>query len=964
MGKSELIPKIQPKKRVRPISNPLYTNDEAFFCNILKHHDVRPGEQFPAFDRLNSVSFEHEEGFYLGCQTFYTFTLEFMNPERCEKSTEVAPPTCQVVVRPKSYRKPAKYDIQSLTPIDESSESAESIEERTRNGRPCSPMKMSPGHGFDHWKDEQLGIVSPLMSAAMPNNKTSSLGIPQYSIPPLSPMSKMIQDLEYPSLSVPTTTRSSESLDSIHGQLLKPAIANKNGIESNDDDGLHAISIHHPFSANPAIKVVDGVQPTSQFLNLMYDARTDRYIKKSKTGIAKASRLNDDLAVDDMHTTTNEARGEKGMVVSRIAEHPEAAIMKYTNSNGITGVRPLRMKPQVQDNGLYREVKVGLGNESAEDVAKGHLRMASEPERLVIPGADENIGRLRVDTIPIKRIARHPSANMSRKLEDSPTLSRRKAGPIYLPACAENENGIPRRSLFTSVNTRSPSSRTHLVRSPPPMDRPYRHISQLSINNTTGIDTPPTQDRGSVESDLSSVAVDITSLVPPTATTISPEVNITSVMPQSRTTKSPTTPEAPIKFPSYTLNLPQIFSSPSPIAPPPKLASAVSAAPIPKSDSTNIRPLPISNQKRTGITSSIYSLYTPESSPHNSAHAQPPLSGISSILSPPSTPTNSLFRSDTTNTKNTVSTVPSTPTQCAYSHSRHNTYSTDLSSIASPITGPLSNARPSFDADLFRIPSPSLDAFSFPNTAPSVKLSPISCPRSNLSEESIALTEHLVREGIYGGIVYNIAASPNLYPTHPEPFVPHLTKKLTPAQLQRKKKLAARKLHSALRKREKAEKREKKVKAKQAKTTLKRVKSRTRKAKLAVQSKKGTLNYLTIRVFFRGLGNGVRMKWQGARRRLSQVQFSKILGARPEREVAGDGYDFVCRGESEDKSWEDVRMSGGVLEPVMSREGREITESNMKELRMEVVLDLTGTGSGRYPSRVDELLGHSDIRLD
>ncbi|TGO07864.1 hypothetical protein BTUL_0241g00070 [Botrytis tulipae] len=912
MGKSELIPKTQPKKRVRPISNPLYTDDEVFFCNILKHHDMRFGEQFPAFDRLFSVSFEHEESFYLGCQTFYAFNLESMNPESCEKSTEVAPPTCQVVVRPKSYRKPAKYDIQPLTPIDESSESTESIEERTRNGRACS-----------------------LMPAAIPNNETSSLVVPHYSIPPLSPMSKMIQDLEYQSLSVRTNTRSSELLESIHGKSLKSAIANIHGIESNDGDEIYAMFIH-PISANPAMKVPHGAQPTSQFPNLIYDARTDRYIKKPKTGIERNSELNDHLAVDDMHTTATEARQEKGMVVSQITERPEAAIMKYTKSDGMTGVRPLRMKPQVQDNGLYREVKVVLGNESAEDVAKGHLRMASEPERLVIPGADEHLGRLSADKIPIKRIARHPSANMCRKLEDSPTLSRRnsrrrKAGPIYLPACAENENGIPRRPLFTSDDTRSPSPRTHLVRSPPPMDRPYRHISQLSMNNTSGLNALPTQDRGSVESDLSSVAVDVNSLVPPTITKISPEVNITSVMPQSRTTKSPTTPEAPIKMPSYTLNLPRIFSSPSPIAPPPKLASAVPAAPIPNSDFTDIQPLPISNQKRTGVTSSTYSLYTPETSPHNSAQVYAPLSRNFSIPSPPSTPTTSLFRSDTTNTKNTVSTVPSTPSQGVYSHSRHNTYSTDLSSIASPITSPIYKARPIFDADPFRIPSPSLNAFSFPHTTSSVEPSPTPCPRSNLSEESIALTEHLVREGIYGGIVYDVAASPNLYPIYPEPFVPHLTKKLTPAQLQRKKKLAARKLRSTLRKREKKEKREKKAEAKQAKTTLKKVKARTRKAKLAVQSKKGTLNYLTIRVFFRGLGKGVVMKWHGAKRRLGQVQFSKILGARPEKQMVGEEYDFVCRGESEDMSLEDVRMSGGVLEPVMSREGRELTESKMKE---------------------------------
>ncbi|CCD43470.1 hypothetical protein ACHAO1_002146 [Botrytis cinerea] len=924
MGKSDLIPRTQPKKRVRPISNPLYTNDEAFFCNILKHHDLRPGEQFPAFGRLYSVSFEHEESFYLGCQTFYTFTLEFMNSERCEESTEVAPPACQVVARPKSYRKPAKYDIQPLTPIDES---IESIEERTRNGRPCSPTKMSPRHDSNNCKDEQLGIVFPLVSSASPNNKSSSLGIPQYSVPPLSPMSKMIQDLEYPSLPAPNNTRSSESLDSIHGKSLNLAIANIIGTESNDDDGLHAIPIH-PISSNPTTKSLDGVQLTSQFSNLMYDARTDRYIKKSKTEIERGSRLNDDLAVDSMYTAANEARGEKGMVVSRIVEHPKAAIMKYTNLDGITGIRPLRMKPQVQDNALYREVKVGLGNKSAEDAAKGHLRMASEPERLVIPGTDQQVGALRSYTTPIMRIARHPSANMSRKLEDSPTSShrnsrRRKAGPVYLTASAGNENGTSRRPLFTPFDTRSPSPKTRPVRSPPPMDRPYRHISQLSIKNASGSDISPTQDRGPVESNSSSFAVDVTSLVPPTPTSKSLAIDITSVMPQSQTTSS-----NPIKVSSYTLNLPQIFSSPSPISPPPKLASAVFATPISKSNSENIRSLPISNKKRADITSSIY---TPESSPHNSTHIQSPLSRISSIPSPPSTPTTSLFRSDTTNTKDTVSTVPSTPTQGSYGHSRHNTYSTDLSSIASPITNPLYNAKQSFDADPFWMPSPPFDATPVQNTTLSAHPSPASGLRSNLSEESIALTEHLVREGIYGGIVYDIVASPSLYSTHPDPLVPHLTKKLTTSQIQRRKKLAARKLHAALRKREKAEKKEKKAEAKKVKTTLKRVKSQTRKAKLAVQSKKGTLNYLTIRVFFRGLGNGVRMRWQGARRRLSQVQFSKILGARPEREVAGDGYDFVCRGEGDDKNWEDVRMSGGVLEPVISREGLEITEIKMKE---------------------------------
>lgn len=74
------------------------------------------------------------------------------------------------------------------------------------------------------------------------------------------------------------------------------------------------------------------------------------------------------------------------------------------------------------------------------------------------------------------------------------------------------------------------------------------------------------------------------------------------------------------------------------------------------------------------------------------------------------------------------------------------------------------------------------------------------------------------------------------------------------------------------------------------------------------------MNYFQIRVFFRGLGKGVRMRVQRARRRWGEVQISRILGAKPERLDVRDGFDFVCRGESGDKNWEHVKERGGVLE--------------------------------------------------
>ncbi|KAF7864430.1 hypothetical protein EAF04_006564 [Stromatinia cepivora] len=909
MGKSDLIPQTQPKRRVRPISNPLYFDDESFFCNIIKHHNLRPEEQFPALNRLYSVSIEHEARFYLECHTFYAFTLEFMNSERSKESTEDASALCHVS-RPKSYRKPAKYDIQPLPPIDESTESIESIQEKWKNAGPSAPAQMAAGHNIDDCEDGQApSMTSSLPSAVLSSNGTTSFGLPPSTTRRLSPMSQMIQDLEYPPSSMNIDCCSNDHLDSIHDNESETPIANINGIKSSDHDGIEAITIHS-ISANPAIKGLHRVQLTSRFSNLMYDAQYDRYVKKPKTEMEGGSRSSVDLQIDGLYAAADRVQGKKGKALGKMQIRAEAAIMKYTNSDRVAGVRPLRMKPQVQPSNLYRDVKNGLGNGDEEDVVKGHLRLASDPERIGSPGADQQISRLRSDTIPIKRISRHPSANISRKLGDLPTLTRqksrrRKVGLIYLPA-TENENTSLRRP-FTPVNRRSPSPRIRPIRSPPPTDRPYRHISQLSLNGIPRVNTPPAQDCGSDESNSSPIVVDITSFVPPTAITTSPTLGITSLLPTSTTTISPTIPETPVKLPSYTLDLPKIFSTPSPISLPLKLPSATPATLTTNSNSdSNISPPTISNQQSATAKSSIYSIYTPESSPHNSATLPPTLSLIPSIPSPPNTPTTCLFRS------NTVSTNPSSATQGTYSHTRNNTISTLASSITSPIASPSLNTSPFLGA------SPFVDASPFLEASPSLKASPcldtsspaIPSPNpriSNLSQESIALTEHLVREGIYGGIVYDVVKTTDPYPTHPDPPstedpIPHLTQKLTPFQLHRKKKRAGRKLHSALRKREKKEKQEKKAEERKNRKTLKKVKAKTRKAKLAVQSKRGTVNYFQIRVFFRGLGNGVRMRLQGARRRLGEVQISRILGARPERLDVGDGYDFVCRGESEDKN--------------------------------------------------------------
>ncbi|KAJ8068645.1 hypothetical protein OCU04_002347 [Sclerotinia nivalis] len=918
MGKSDLIPQTQPKRRVRPISNPLYFDDESFFCNIIKHHNLRPEEQFPALNGLYSVSIEHEARFYLECHTFYAFTLEFMNSERSKESTEDASSPCQVVSRPKSYRKPAKYDIQPLPPIDESTESIESIQEKWKNAGPSAPVQMALGYGIGDCEDEQTpSMTSSLPSAMLSSNGTTSFGLPLSKSRRLSPMSQMIQDLEYPPSSITIDSCSNDPLDSIHGNEAETPIANINGIKSSDCDGIDAITIHS-ISANPAIKEFHRVQLTSRFSNLIYDAQYDRYVKKPKINMEGGSRPSVNLQFDGVYAAADRVKENNGKAVGKMPVRAEAAIMKYTSSDRVAGVRPLRMKPQVQPSNLYRDVKNGLRNGDEEDVVKGHLRLASEPERIGSPGADQQIGRLRSDTVPIKRISRHPSANISRKLGDSPTLTRqksrrRKAGPVYLPG-TKNENTSPRRP-FTPVNTRSPSPRIRPVRSPPPTDRPYRHISQLSLNGIPRVDTPPAQNCGSVESN-SPIVVDITSFVPPTATTTSPTVGITSLVLASTTTISPTIPKSPVKVPSYTLDLPQIFSTPSPISLPPKLPSATPATPTTNSNSnSNIPPPPITNQQSATAKSSIYSIYTPESSPHNSAIIPPTLSRIPSIPSPPNTPTTCLFRS------NTVSTNPSSATQGTYSHTRNNTISTQASSITSPIASPSLKANPFLEAIPSVNASPSLKASPPLKASPRLDTSPPAIPSpnpriGNLSQESIALTEHLVREGIYGGIVYDIAKTTDPYPTHPDPpstedAIPHLTQKLTPSQIRRKKKRAARKLNSALRKREKKEKREKKAEERKNRKTLKKLKAKTKKAKLAVQSKKGTVNYLQIRVFFRGLGNGVRMRLQGARRRLGEVHISRILGARPKRLDVGDGYDFVCRGESEDKNWEDVNERGG-----------------------------------------------------
>ncbi|EDN91418.1 predicted protein [Sclerotinia sclerotiorum 1980 UF-70] len=843
-----------------------------------------------------------------------------MNSEKSVEATEDASSPCQVPSHPKSYRKPAKYDIQPLPPIDESTESIESIQEKFKNAGPSVPVQMAVRYNTDECEDEQPPSLTSSVPSAMVSSKgTTSFGLLLPTSHRLSPMSQMIQDLEYPSSSITVDSYSNDPLGSIHDNEAETLITSNNGIKSSDCGGIDAINIHS-ISATPSIRELYGVQLNSRFSNLIYDAQYDRYIKRPKLDIEGGSRPSTNLQFDDVYTAADGVKEKNGKADGKMPVHAKATIMKYTNSDRIAGVRPLRMKPQVQPSNLYRDVKNGLGNGGEEDVKK-HLRLASEPGRIGSPVEDQQLGRLRSDTIRTRRISRHPPANISRKLGDSPTLNRQKsrrrnASPIYLPA-NENENTIPRR-LYTLANSQSPSPRIRSVRSPPPMDRPYRHISQLCLNEMPHVGTPPAQDRGSSGSN-SPIVVDITSFVPPTAITKSPPEGVTSLVPTSTTTVSPTTPKSSIKLPPYTLDLPQIFSTPSPISLPPQIASAIPATPTRNSNSEpNISHSPISYQQPATAKSSIYSTYTPESSPHNSAITPPTVSRIFSIPSPPHTPPACLFRS------NTVSTNPSSATQGTYSHSRNDTISTQASSIISHVASPSLKAHSSLKASPFINASQPLKASPSPKNNPRLdaKLPAIPPPNpriSTLSQESIALTEHLVREGIYGGIIYDIGKTGDAYPTHPNPPstenpIPHFTQKLTSFQIRHRKKREARKLNSALRKREKKEKREQKAKEKQNRKTIKKFKAKTKKAKLAVQRKKGMVNYFQIRVFFRGLGKGVRMRVQRARRRWGEVQISRILGAKPERLDVRDGFDFVCRGESGDKNWEHVKERGGVLE--------------------------------------------------
>ncbi|ESZ96135.1 hypothetical protein SBOR_3486 [Sclerotinia borealis F-4128] len=896
MGKSDLNPQTPPKKRVRPISNPLYDDDETFFCNIITHHHLRPGEQFPAFPRLYSVSFEHEARFYLECQTFYAFTLDSMNPEESKKSTKDAPSPCQVVVRPKSYKKPAKYDIQPLPPIDESSES---IEERLEHAGPSVPTQTIAGYDIDHSNDDlSSSMTSSLHLAVPPTNGTLSLRNFHPPVPPLSPMSQMIQDLENSPSGIPADSNSNKSLDTIHGNEPETPIANSNGIASFGHDGMGVINIH-PISTNPTVKGFDSILLTSRFPNLLYDAQFDRYIKKPNPDEKeRGSRLNVDLQINGVCANADgvDVKGEKGKIMGKLVVLPEVAIMKYTTPEGATGVRSLRMKPQVQDNGLYRVAKnaTGIGEEEVD--AKKHVRMASEPERIATPGgADQPIGRLRSDTEPIKRISRHPYANISRRIEDSLSSPRqdsrrRKAGPIYLPACTENDDTNSTRLFIpTNTRTRTPSPRIRPIRPPPPTDRPYRYISQRSVDSIPRVDNPPSQDRGSTGDDPSPIVVDITSFVPPQTTIAS----------------STSRPESPVRHISYTLNLPQIFSSPSPIALPSKPLSAVPATPITNPNpNSHISSISISDPQIATANSSIYSIYTPESSPHSSGVIPPTLSRIPSIPSPPNTPKASLFRS------NTVSTIPSTPTKTdTDTHTRHNTNSTFASSISSPNNNPN--------------PSP---------IKPNPRPSPHTHTRT-LSQESIALTEHLVREGIYGGIVYDISTtkSPSKSPSKstsqstsqspiskkPQPNNPNPSPhwQLTASQLRRKKKRAAKVLSASLRKREKEAQRAHHVSRNPLKNHSEKclwklgLRAKTRNVKAAVQSQRGKVSYVKIRVFLRRLGRGVQVRYQGFRKRVGEVVVARerILGAvRPERwrggvgmgVGVGDQYDFVCRGES------------------------------------------------------------------
>ncbi|KAA8572298.1 hypothetical protein MFRU_003g04750 [Monilinia fructicola] len=895
MGKSDLIPQTPPKRRVRPISNPLYSSDETFFCNTIKHNYLRPGEQFPDFARQCPVSFEHEARFYVECQAFYIFTLEFMNPVEPKKPTEDVLSPREVLIRPKSYRKPAKYDIRPLPQIDESSECSESFGEKGKNVGSSSPTQITTGYDIDHDKYGRSSSMASSLPKAVPlTNELHSFGSTLHPLPSSSPMLQMVHSVGNSLPSISSISPFNKSIDASRRTSEIPITK----IASIVHDGADSISIHST-SADPLIKELDKIILTSRFPNLVYDAQSDRYIKKQNTEMEGSSRLSADLQTDPVYTTAGGKKEEKGRW-NRMLRRPEVATMKYTNSEGATGVRPLRMKPQIQPSGLYRDVKNALGNGDDEIVAKGHVRMASEPERIGSPRADQQIGRLGPGTEPIKRISRNPHANTARKLEDSPTFAtqnfrRRKAGPIYLPAPNEKEDSSPSRP-FMPVNTRSPAPKVYTVRSPPPTDRPYRHISQRP-DGIARVDTLPNQDSNSQKGNSSLTGVDINSFVLPPTPIASPEVDLFSFA-----SPSSTPAENPAVFPSYTLNLPQIFSTPSPIAPP-KLPSATLAAPT-TNLSSKTPPHHNSNQRRDTATSSIYSIYTPDSSPHNSAIITPTLSRIPSIPTPPNTPPTALFRSDTINT---VSTVPSTPTQTGtYTHSRHNTYSTMASSvesnIASPIIGPLPLPNSS--------PCPKPSPFRSPPTtySPPPKSTPHPSPTprpTNPSQESIALTEHLVREGIYGGIVYDIGVPPSAPADQPP--------QPSASQLRRENKRAARELISSLRKREEAEKRERKMQERARKILARNVKIKTRKTRLAVRGKRGVLSYSKIGGFFRGLGRGVNVRWEEARRSWAGREFWRVWRARQVGGDVGGGYDFVCRGENgiegecADGDWEDVR---------------------------------------------------------
>ncbi|KAB8300491.1 hypothetical protein EYC80_000656 [Monilinia laxa] len=905
MGKSDLIPKTPPKRRVRPISNPLYSDDETFFCNIIKHNHLRSGEQFPDFTSLRSVSFEHEARFYVECQAFYIFTLEFMNPVEPKKPTEDIPSPSEVLIRPKYYRKPAKYDIRPLPQIDESSECSESMGEKGKDVGSSSSTKVTTGHDIDLDKYGQSSSMSSSLPKAVPIIRESlSLG---FSLPPLpssSPMLQMVHSLGNPLPSIPLISPFNKSTDAIRRTSEIPIAK----IASIVHERANSISINST-SADPLTKELDKILLTSRDPNLVYDAQSDRYIKKQNTEMEGGLRLSADLQTDHFYATADGKKSEKGRW-NRMVIRPEAATMKYTNSEGATGVRPLRMKPQIQPIGLYRDVKNALGNGDDEIVAKGHVQMASEPGQTGSPGAYQKTSRLVSDAEPIKRISRNPYANMARRLDDSLYFAtqnsrRRKAGPIYLPAPNENEYSSTSRT-FMPVNTRSPSPKMYTVRSPPPTDRPYRHLSQRPDGGIARVDTLPSQDSDSHDGNSSATRVNINSFMLPPTPVASPEVDMFSFASPS------TSSEIPAAIPSYTLSLPQILSTPSPIAPPKRPPTILAASTTNFSSKTP--PHHSSNERRATTNSSIYSIYTPDSSPHNSSTIPPALSRIPSIPSPPNTPPTSLFRSDTINT---TSTVPSSPTQTgAYTQSRQNTYSTMASSVVSNIASPKIGPSPFPNPPLCPKPSPFRSSPPLHNpptnySPPPISTShPFSTPhQTNPSQESIALTDHLVREGLYGGIVYDIGVPPS----SPADQIP----KSSAFHLRRRNKGAAKELSSSLRKREKAEKHEMKTQEKVRKSLARNVKVKTRKTRLAVRGKRGVLSYSKIGGFLRGLGRGVNVRWEGVRRSLAGGEFWRVSGVRQVGGDVGGKYDFVCRGENgveggiADGDREDVRGDVG-----------------------------------------------------